>query len=147
MTGFRSFNNSACKTIVNLCFTLSVESTACFSPSTSSESLCLWLTCSCTYHIIFLCCLTTLVIHVSFTLGLKPTCFTSLSHHSLSFSLKTTSTDCYPECFIWATRFFGFSPYATRPLSVLSCPVLSCLWRWCIVAKRLDGSRWNFACG
>ena len=21
-----------------------------------------------------------------------------------------------------------------------------CLWRWCIVAKRLDGSRWNLAC-
>jgi len=28
----------------------------------------------------------------------------------------------------------------------LSCPVLACLWRWCIVAKRLDGSRWNLAC-
>ena len=32
-----------------------------------------------------------------------------------------------------------------RPMlsdSCLSCPVcLSCLWRWCIVAKRLDGSR------
>ena len=26
---------------------------------------------------------------------------------------------------------------------VLSC--LSCLWRWCIVAKQLDGSRWNLA--
>jgi len=26
------------------------------------------------------------------------------------------------------------------------CPVcLSCLWRWCIVAKRLHGSRWNLA--
>ena len=23
----------------------------------------------------------------------------------------------------------------------LSCPALYCLWRWCIVAKRLDGSR------
>jgi len=29
-------------------------------------------------------------------------------------------------------------------LSVLS--VLSCLWCWCIVAKWLDGSRWNLAC-
>jgi len=28
-------------------------------------------------------------------------------------------------------------------LSVRS--VLSCLWRWCTVAKRLDGSRWNLA--
>jgi len=26
----------------------------------------------------------------------------------------------------------------------LSCFVyLSCLWRWCIIAKWLDGSRWN----
>ena len=24
--------------------------------------------------------------------------------------------------------------------------VLSCLWRWCIVAKRFDGSTWNLAC-
>jgi len=28
--------------------------------------------------------------------------------------------------------------YQTVVLSV-------CLWRWCIVAKRLDGSRWNLA--
>jgi len=27
--------------------------------------------------------------------------------------------------------------------TVVSCPVMSCLWRWCIVAKSLDGSRWN----
>jgi len=32
-----------------------------------------------------------------------------------------------------------------RCLSV--CPVcLSCLWRWCTVARRLDGPRWNLAC-
>jgi len=31
-----------------------------------------------------------------------------------------------------------------RCLSVLSC--LSCLWRWCIVAKRFYGSIWNLAC-
>jgi len=30
-----------------------------------------------------------------------------------------------------------------RCLSVLSC--MSCLQRWCTVAKRFDGSRWNFA--
>ena len=41
--------------------------------------------------------------------------------------------------------------YRTVVQSVcLSCPVLSvsymsCLQRWCIVAKRLDGSRWNLA--
>jgi len=31
-----------------------------------------------------------------------------------------------------------------RPMLSLRCPV--CLWRWCTVAKRLDGSRWNLAC-
>jgi len=30
---------------------------------------------------------------------------------------------------------------SVRCMSV--CPV--CMWRWCIVAKRLDGSRWNLA--
>jgi len=30
-----------------------------------------------------------------------------------------------------------------RPM--LSDRCLSCLWHWCIVAKRLDGSRWNLA--
>ena len=34
---------------------------------------------------------------------------------------------------------------SVRCLSVLSV-CLSCLWRWCIVAQRLDGSRWNLAC-
>ena len=37
-----------------------------------------------------------------------------------------------------------------RPMLSDRCPgclsVLSCLWRWCTVAKRLDGSRWNLAC-
>jgi len=33
-------------------------------------------------------------------------------------------------------RLCNGSPYAIGPLSF-------CLWRWCIVAKRLDGSRWN----
>ena len=42
-------------------------------------------------------------------------------------------------------RLQNGSPYAIRPLSV-SHSVLSCLWRWCIVAKRLDVSRWNLAC-
>jgi len=37
-----------------------------------------------------------------------------------------------------------------RPMLSDCCPVcVSCLpaslWRWCIVAKRLDGSRWNLA--
>jgi len=33
-----------------------------------------------------------------------------------------------------------------RPMLSDRClSVLSCLWRWCIVAKRFDGSRWNLA--
>ena len=34
---------------------------------------------------------------------------------------------------------FGDRLYAIGPLSV--CPVVTCLWRWCIVAKWLGGSR------
>jgi len=43
------------------------------------------------------------------------------------------------NCFFWATVCRTVCP-------VLSdhCPV--CLWHWCTVAKRLDGSRWNLAC-
>jgi len=41
----------------------------------------------------------------------------------------------------WATVWKTVRPMlsADRCLSVLSC--LSCLWRCCIVAKRLDGSK------
>jgi len=42
-------------------------------------------------------------------------------------------------------RLWNGSPYmlSDRCLSCLS--VLSCPWRWCIVGKRLDGSKWNLA--
>jgi len=40
----------------------------------------------------------------------------------------------YNSCAQWYAK--NGLRYAIRPLS---CPV--CLWRWCIVAKRLDGSR------
>jgi len=43
---------------------------------------------------------------------------------------------------IESTADANFWPYAIGPLSVC----LSCLWRWCTVAKRLHGSRWNLAC-
>ena len=37
-------------------------------------------------------------------------------------------------------------PMLSDRCAVLSClSVLSCLWRWRIVAKRFDGSRWNSA--
>jgi len=60
-----------------------LESTPCFSPSTSSQSLYHWLTASCTCHIIFLHCFSTLIILHSFTPGSKPTSFTSSSHNTL----------------------------------------------------------------
>jgi len=45
----------------------------------------------------------------------------------------------------WATVCKTF-----RPILYRTVVCLSCLWRWCIVAKcivakRLDGSRWNLA--
>jgi len=42
-------------------------------------------------------------------------------------------------------RLQNGSPYSITPLRVLSV-CLPCLWRWCTVAKRLDGSSWNLAC-
>ena len=63
--------------------------------------------------------------------------------------------DNYPM-FAFANRFWAtvcrvrpmLSDRSLSCLSVcLSCPILSvCLQRWCIVAKRLDGSRWNLVC-
>jgi len=45
-----------------------------------------------------------------------------------------------------AQRFFG-RPFVKRfALCYRTVVCLSCLWRWCTVAKRLDGSRWNLAC-
>ena len=40
--------------------------------------------------------------------------------------------------YFWATVCITVRP-------VLSVCCLSCLWRWCTVAKRLHGSRWNLA--
>ena len=46
------------------------------------------------------------------------------------------------------SRFWATVCKTVRPMLSDRRPVcLSvCLWRWCIVAKRLDGSRWNLAC-
>jgi len=49
------------------CFTLSLKPAPCFSPLTSSQSLCLWLSSSYTSHIILLCWFATLVIRNSLT--------------------------------------------------------------------------------
>jgi len=86
---------------------MSLEATSQFSPSTSFQSLCVWLACSCSYHSFSLCQLTTLTIHpsLSFNPGSKPTSFTNLSHHRLSSGLRTDSTDFIIDRFFWAPRF------------------------------------------
>ena len=49
-----------------------------------------------------------------------------------------------PQCF-WATVCKTVRPMLSdRCLAVLSC--LYCLWLWCTVSKRLDGSRFHLAC-
>jgi len=47
----------------------------------------------------------------------------------------------------WATVCKTVGPMLSdRCLSVLSClSVSDFLWCWCIVVKRLDGSKWNLA--
>jgi len=55
---------------VSIHFTSSLESTPCFSPSTSSQSFYLWLTSFCTCQAVFLSWFTTVVIHYSLTLSL-----------------------------------------------------------------------------
>ena len=42
---------------------------------------------------------------------------------------------------IFGQPFVKRSALCYRTVVCLVCPVLSCLWRWCIVAKRFDGSR------
>jgi len=68
--------------LLSMCFTLSLEPVPCCSPSTSFQSLHLWLTSSYACHIIFRCWFTTLIIHISltFTPVLKPFSFTNPSH-------------------------------------------------------------------
>jgi len=72
--------------------------------------------------------------------------------HSLPACIHLATASCSGMCIcpfvvgttclhFWATICKNGSPYAIHPLSVC----LVCLWRWCIVAKWLDGSRWNLA--
>jgi len=48
------------------------------------------------------------------------------------------------SCF-WATVCKTVRPMLSDRCPVCASVCLSCLWRWCTGAKRLDGSRWNFA--
>jgi len=81
------------------------------TPSTSFQSLCLWLACSCSYHVYSLCQLTTLTIHNSLSLipGSRPTFFTNRSHHRLPSSSWMTPRTLWLDHFFWASRFFAFS--------------------------------------
>ena len=66
-----------------------------------------------TYHF-FLFCFTTLLIHnyISFTPGLKPTCFTNPIPRSSTSSSRTAYTDLCLHRFFWAYRFlFSIFPY------------------------------------
>jgi len=67
--------------------------------------------------------------------------WTGLHYRSPSCWYDHLLTVCY--AFMLVIVFIG-----RRPMLSVRCPVcLSvCLWRWCIVAKWLDGSRWNLAC-
>jgi len=46
----------------------------------------------------------------------------------------------------WATGCKTVRPMLSDRSPVCLSVCLSCLWRSCTVAKRLDGSRWNLAC-
>ena len=96
----------------SICLTMSLESTAYFSPSTSFQSLCLWLACSCSYHFFSLCQLTTLTTHNSLSLSLPaqdlplPQIFPTID--SLPASGLTPRT-WWPDRFFWEPRFVVFS--------------------------------------
>ena len=57
--------------------------------------------------------------------------------YRFSDSGKTIMVYSYYLVFFWRP-FVKWFAHPIGPLSV--CPVLSCLWRWCTVVKRLDGS-------
>jgi len=92
------------RSLLSIGFTVSLESTPCFSSSTWPRSIYLWLTASCVYHVVFLCCFFTPIITRSLA-----TCFTNPTNRRLSSFLVTSSVDCHPDPFFWATRFCVFS--------------------------------------
>jgi len=44
-------------------------------------------------------------------------------------------------------RFSNSWTCAIGPLSVMSVCLCVCLWRWCIVVKRLNGLKCHLICG
>jgi len=88
--------------LLPVCFTLSLESTFEFAPSTSFQYLCLLPACSCSYHVFSLCQFVTLTIHMSLSLSL-PTQNLPLSQifpTILSSDLRTDYTNFMTRPFL-----------------------------------------------
>jgi len=50
-------------------------------------------------------------------------------------------------CYILGRPFVKRFALCYRTVVLYVCPVCHvCLWRWCTVAKQLDGSKWNLTC-
>ena len=84
--------------LLSVCLALSLESTPYFPPSTSSQSVYLWLACSCSYHIFSLCRLTTLTTYNSLILSLVTQDLHYLSH---TVTTAETLTACNRYRFKW----------------------------------------------
>jgi len=92
--------------LLQVCLTMSLESTSQFSPSTSFQSLCLWLAFSCCYDIFSLCQLTTLTIHNSLSVSLPVQNLPLLQIFPTIDSLPASGLT--PQC-LWLDRFFWTS--------------------------------------
>jgi len=94
--------------LLPVCLTLSLESTVYFSPSTSFQSIHLWLACSCSYHIFLLCQLTTPTIHNPLSLSLLaqnlPLSQIFPTIDSLP-ALRLTLQTLWLDHFFWASHF------------------------------------------
>jgi len=99
-----------------------------YSRSTSFQSLCLWLPCSCCCHIFLLSQLTTLTIHNSLSLSLpaQDLLFSQIfpTIDSLPASW-TDSTALWLVRFFWASRFFYFSVFFICLFCLVPCGRLS----------------------
>ena len=65
----------------------------------------------------------------------------------VSTLIRSGGWDSYHHVpFIFGQQFVKrFSPCYCTVVCPVCLSVLSCLWHWCIVIKRLDRSRWNLA--
>jgi len=94
-------------------FTFGHTSTLVYSPSTPSQSLCLWLACSCSYHLFSLCLLTTFIIYNSLILSppaqnlyLLPQIFPTIDFLPAS---RLAPRTLWLDRFFWAPCFLCYS--------------------------------------